>query len=354
MFMKRFLGKAIVGALLLTSLKSLSQYDMKPFKDSIRGVEIVHRFASVNKIHMHYVEAGQGPLVVLLHGFPELWYSWRSQIPAIAKAGYRVVAVDLRGYGQTTVSPDLSSYSIVNQVQDISDLIDTLQEKQAIVIGHDWGANIAYAMTMLHPEKVKALVTLSVPFYPQPIGPVSKIREFSGDKFNFVVYFQEPGVAEKEMTADVNHFFNLFFYALSGDAPDELNNKLFTKKSSHEKLLDEIPAPSKLPSWLSEEDLAYYTNSFKKSGFTGALNIYRNIDADFKKLRGKYRAQINQPSLFIGGQNDAAIKFGSLEPTKKGLNNLKDLVILPHAGHWVQQEKSTEVNDAILQFLKSL
>lgn len=303
---------------------------------------------------MHYVEAGQGPLVILIHGFPELWYSWRSQIPAIAKEGFHVVAVDLRGYGQSTVVADVAGYSVVNQVKDISDLIDELHQQQAILIGHDWGANIAYALTMLHPEKVKALVTLSVPFYPQPIGPVAKIKGFSRDKFNFVVYFQQPGLAEKEIGADVSHFFKLFFYALSGAAPDILVNTLFTKKTAAARLLDEMPEPKVLPAWLTEKDLAYYTNSFKKTGFTGALSIYRNIDRDFAALQGRYKPGISQPSLFIAGQNDAAIKFGSLEATKKGLSNLKGLVILPNTGHWIQQEKSREVNDAILGFLRQL
>lgn len=327
---------------------------MKQVKESLGGVEIFHRFKPVNGIDMHYVEAGQGPLVILIHGFPELWYSWRAQIPVLAKAGFHVVAVDLRGYGQSTVTTDVASYSMVNQVKDISDLIDGLHEQQAIVIGHDWGANIAYAMTMLHPEKVKALVALSVPFYPQPIGPVARIKEFAKDKFNFVVYFQQQGVAEKEISAGIPHFFKLFFYALSGAAPDTLVNTLFTKKTVAAKLLDEIPEPKVLPDWLTEKDLAYYTNSFKKTGFTGALNIYRNIDRDFNALQGRYKQEISQPSFFIAGQDDAAIKFGSLEATKKGLTNLKGLVILPHTGHWVQQERSKEVNDAILGFLKQL
>ncbi|MGY3211842.1 alpha/beta fold hydrolase [Mucilaginibacter sp. HD30] len=352
--MKQLILMVVTGMILSTPIRSLSQTPMKEVKESLGGVELFHRFKLVNGINMHYVEAGQGPLVILIHGFPELWYSWRSQIPAIAKAGFHVVAVDLRGYGQSTVTADVSSYSIVNQVKDINDLIDGLHKRQAILIGHDWGANIAYAMTMLNPEKVKALVTLSVPFYPQPIGPVARIKEFSKDKFNFVVYFQQPGLAEKEINADVSHFFKRFFYALSGTAPDTLVNTLFTKKSATTKLLDEMPEPKVLPAWLTEKELAYYTNSFKKTGFTGALNIYRNIDRDFAALQGRYKPEISQPSLFIAGQNDAAIKFGSLEATKKGLSNLKGLVILPHTGHWVQQEQPKEVNDAIVGFLKQL
>ena len=323
---------------------------MKNDKELIDEVAITHKYATINGIRYHYAETGQGPLVIMIHGFPELWYSWRHQLAALANAGYHAVAPDLRGFGESEVSPNVHDYSLLQHAKDVKALIDHLGAREATVIGHDWGANVMWIMPMLFPETVKCVVSLSIPFYPEPRDP-TKIKAFGSGKFN---QFREPGATEAEFNEDPTRFFRLFFYGLSGDAPEGTVDTLFMGKfPADAKLLDGFPEPPSLPEWLDQKDLDYYVTAYKRTGLTGALGFYRNMVDDYPHLKELYQKGIKQPVLFIGGGIEPAVKYGSFDAMKGALPNLRKTLVLPGCGHWLQQERTEEVNTAIIDFLDS-
>jgi pimeloyl-ACP methyl ester carboxylesterase len=313
---------------------------------------ITHQRVQTNGIRMHIGEAGTGPLVVLLHGFPELWYSWRHQLPALAKAGYHAVAPDLRGYGDTDAPTEIAAYSMRNLTGDVIGLLDAAGVEKAVLVGHDWGANIAWACAELYPGRVAGIVALSVPYHPRmPSAPTRMLRQFSPDTFNFALYFQQPGVAETELEADPRRSLQLFLHALSGEAPPDLVPYLFTRKPASAGVLDGMPEPERLPAWLTEADLDFYARSFVKTGFGGALGPYRNMDRDWQEMPLVGTAGVSHPALFIGGRRDSAVLFGRLEPMEAAVPNLRREVLLPGCGHWTQQERPNEVNAELLDFL---
>jgi epoxide hydrolase A/B len=319
--------------------------------------EITHRHVQSNGMTMHIAEAGEGPLVVLLHGFPELWYSWRLQLPAIASAGYHAVAPDLRGYGQTDAPSAVESYSLLTMTADVAGLLDAMQAETAVLLGHDWGAEIAWRCAQLFPQRIAAVVALSVPYSPRPLIPTQRMKQASGNVFNLALYAQEPGVAEAELEADVRRTLRLFLYAYSGDAPPELMPALFTARPANAHALDGMPEPPALPVWLSEADLDYYTQAFVRTGFRGALSRLRNIDRDWRDWEELARVgepAVEQPVLFIGGERDSAVRFGNLEAMKAALPKLHKIVLLPGCGHWVQQERAAEVNAELIDFLREV
>jgi pimeloyl-ACP methyl ester carboxylesterase len=323
---------------------------MKNYKEIIEGVEIYHKFAIINGIEYHYAMAGEGQLIVLIHGFPELWYSWRHQLIALSKTGYKVVAPDLRGFGQTGSTENLSDYSLFNHAADIKELINHLGDEDAVIVGHNWGANIGWLMPLLYPNKIKALIALSIPYYPEPRDP-EEIKKWSQGKFSFPTYFEKRGAVEAEFEGNPKQFFRKFFYGLSGNAPGELIDTLFLKKPENAKLLDGFPDPVELPSWITDEDIDYYASTFAKKGISYSLNFYRTTQIDYPRLKETYKGEIKKPVLFIGGASEAAIKFGSVEPMKHSLPQLDKVVLLPNCGHWVQQERASEVNNYIIEFL---
>ena len=326
---------------------------MNKIQDKINEVEINHNYANINGIKYHYAEAGEGPLVVMIHGAFELWYSWRLQITALANAGYHAVAADLRGHGESDVTPNVRDYSLFQHAKDIKSLIDYLGETEAVIMGHDWGANLSWLMPMLYPETVKALAVFSIPFYPEPRDP-EKMKNFFKDKFSFMGYFQKLGAAEAEFEEDPQRFFRLFLYGFSGDAPADTVNKLFANKPADAKLLDGFPEPEILPEWLSNADIDYYADAYKKTGLTPTLNFYRNVNEDYPLLRESYsKNKINQPVLFIGGGEEAAVKYGDFDAMKNALPNLRKTIILNDCGHYVQQERTEEVNAALIEFLNN-
>jgi pimeloyl-ACP methyl ester carboxylesterase len=312
--------------------------------------EVSHCRVHINGIRCHYAQAGAGPLVLLVHGFPELWYSYRHQLTALARAGYHAVAPDLRGFGESEVSPRVDDYALLNHMADMRALISALSADQVVLVGHDWGANLAWAMALRYPELVRAVVALSIPFYPEPRDP-AEIKRFAAGNFNFLEYFQKPGAAEAEFERDPRRFFRLLFYGLSGDAPAGTIDRLYRGKPADAKLLDDFPEPHELPAWLSERDLDYYVAAFKKTGIAAALGFYRNIERDYPELKLLYRQSLTLPALFIGGAEEAAVRFGSLEPMRRALPNLRNALVLPHSGHWLQQEQAQTVNRALVQFL---
>jgi pimeloyl-ACP methyl ester carboxylesterase len=312
---------------------------------------ITHRRVHANGIQLHLAEAGDGFPVVFLHGFPELWYTWRHQLAPVAAAGYRAVALDVRGYGESDAPREVERYRMLELTADVSGVLDALGAERGVLVGHDWGARIAWHFAQLHPERTAAVVALSVPFFPRA-PTVEELKRLSGDAFNFALYFQEPGVAEAELEADVRRTLRLFMYALSGDAPPDLLDALFRRKPATAGALDGVPEPPALPPWLGEADLDAYAAAFARTGFRGALNRYRNMDRDARDLGHLAAVKVAAPALFIGGDRDSAVRYGSLEPMKAAVPNLREVALLSGCGHWVE-ERPAEVNARLLAFLRS-
>ncbi|MGE0683414.1 MAG: alpha/beta fold hydrolase [Candidatus Binatia bacterium] len=317
-----------------------------------------HRFIDTNSIRMHIAEQGDGPLVVLCHGWPESWYSWRHQLQALADAGYHVVAPDQRGYGQTDQPEAIEAYHILNLTADIVGLVQALGEEKAAVVGHDWGAPVAWHCALLRPDMFHSLALLSVPYRRRAwtdIRPTDAMKQLEGDQHHFYQrYFQEPGKVEKELEADIRKSVLGFLYSASGDPPPaERWRFLFNKE---EQLLDTLTIPSTLPSWLTEADLNFFAQEFTRTGFRGGLNWYRNIDRMWELTRFLTGAKIHQPSLFVAGEVDGVITMArqAFDSLEEAMLNLRKKVLLPGAGHWIQQERPAEVNQLLLEFLSAL
>jgi len=308
------------------------------------------RTLAVNSIEMFLLEQGTGPLVVLCHGWPELSYSWRHQIPAIAAAGYHVVAPDMRGFGETTAPEDIGAYTILDHVGDMVALVAALGEKQAVIVGHDWGAPVAWHAAMFRPDMFRAVAGLSVP--PMLRGrsrPLDVLRE-SGITNFYWQYFQTPGVAESEFERDVTRTMRI---VLGGGFADPAT-ALFVKEDAG--FLGNAKADRPLPRWLTEADFAHFVAAYRKSGFHGGLNWYRNIDRNWELTAPWQDAQIAQPSLFVAGAKDAVITglIGAkrIADMERVLPNLKQKLIIDGAGHWIQQERADEVNAVLIAFLQ--
>ncbi len=296
-------------------------------------------------------EQGEGPLVLLCHGWPELSYSWRHQIPAIAAAGFHVMAPDMRGFGRSSAPAEIDSYSIFQNVGDMVALVAAAGNTQAVIIGHDWGAPVAWYAAMFRPDIFTAVAGLSVP--PPLRGrdrPLDTLRE-SGITNFYWQYFQTPGVAEAEFERDIG----LTMRTLLGRGFSDPAASLFIEKGKG--FLGDARPDRPLPPWLSEADLAVFTEAYKKSGFRGGLNWYRNIDRNWELTAPWHGVQIHQPSLFIAGSKDSVItgligakRVGDME---RVLPNLKGKLIIEGAGHWVQQERADEVNTALIGFLSA-
>ncbi|WP_330230346.1 alpha/beta hydrolase [Nocardia sp. NBC_00508] len=315
--------------------------------------EIVHRYLQVGTIRMHIAEAGTGPLVVLLHGFPESWYSWRHQLVALAAAGYRAVAPDQRGYGETDRPEAVKDYTILHTVGDVICLIDALGEQQAVVVGHDWGAGVAWHSALMRPDRIRAVVALGAPQGPRPaVPPLTTMRAAVGDNF-YIAYFQRPGVADRELAQDPHTTVRRALHGASGEGYPW--NPVIPYGGG---LLDTWPEPKQLPEWLSEDDIGVYAADFARTGFTGALNWFRNVDRNWALTAAWQGAVVQPPALYIAGDRDTAAALPGAHELIAGTSplvpNLKSAVVLPGCGHWTQQERPAEVNDAILAFLNAL
>lgn len=309
----------------------------------------------VNGLRMQMAVQGSGPLVLLCHGFPELWISWRSQLAALSNAGYRAVAPDMRGYGGTTAPDDPTAYTVLHLVGDMVELVKQLGEKQAVIVGHDWGAPVAWNSAMLRPDVFRAVVGMSVPF--SPPGPVNLLDGLkkAGIHTFYMQYFQTPGVAEKELERDVAMSIRRMNYSGSGDGPDRV---AFGVLEPNQGFLDNLVDTKTLPSWLSPEDVAYFVAEFSRTGFRGGLNWYRNITRSWELLAPWREVVIRQPSMFIAGERDDVLKFPSSKPQIANFSNtlldLRGCHILEGAGHWVQRERASVVNELLIAFLRSL
>jgi epoxide hydrolase A/B len=313
--------------------------------------------AAANGIRLHCVEAGEGPLVLLVHGFPESWYSWRHQIPALAGAGYRAVAIDVRGYGRSSRPDAVVDYRMVRKVADNVALVAALGESEAVVVGHDWGAPIAWTSALLRPDVFRAVAGLSVPFNPpSERRPLEAMRAMGGDEEFYIEYFQEPGRAEAEIEADVRGWLLGFMFSASGDArPADPTASIATIPTGR-LMKDRFQYPDEMPAWLSDADLDVYAGEFERTGFSGGLNRYRNVDRDWEDLAAWRNAHIDVPALFVGGDRDGPTIWGApaIERFGETLPRLHRSIVLEGCGHWTQQERPDEVNAALLDFLGSL
>ncbi|MGW7488492.1 alpha/beta fold hydrolase [Streptomyces sp. NPDC054786] len=320
--------------------------------------EAVRRTVEVPGGRIHLVEQGSGPLVLMVHGFPESWYSWRHQLPALAAAGYRAVAVDVRGYGRSSQPRDVAAYRMLAHVADNVAVLRALGEESAIIVGHDWGSPIAANTALLRPDLFTAVAMLSVPYTPRGgMRPSDAFALLGGPGEFYVSYFQEPGRAESEIEPDVRGWLAGFYAVASGDAEppsDEGHIGQFTVPPGG-KLSDRFPAGLSLP-WLTGADLDFYAGEFERTGLTGGLNRYRNVDRDWEDLAAWEGAALTQPSLFIGGERDAPTNWmaDAIKAFPRTLPGLSASHILEGCGHWVQQERPEEVNQLLLDWLHSL
>lgn len=324
--------------------------------------ELKHRFVETNGIRMHIAECGAGPLVVLCHGFPESWYSWRHQLRELAEAGFHVIAPDMRGYGQTDRPEAIDQYTLLHLVGDVVGLLDAVGAENAVIAGHDWGAPVAWHCALLRPDRFRAVIGLSVPFWSRlPVRPTSVMPQTDNAIF-YQLYFQTPGVAEAEFERDVRRSIRSLLYSASGDAPrrDGAGSAgsdvgMVPRDGG---FLDRLVDPASLPAWLNEEDVNFYVDEFTRTGFRGGLNWYRNIDRSWELLAPYAGSHISVPALYIAGDRDLVVRFRGMEQIIASLKHfvpqLRGTLMLPGCGHWTQQERAREVNDAMIEFLRRL
>lgn len=314
---------------------------------------------ATNGIHLRVAVAGEGPLIILVHGFPELWYSWRHQIAPLVEAGFRVAVPDVRGYGGSDKPFPIEAYDMASLMGDMLGLIDALGARQASLVGHDWGAPIVWTTAALHPDRIAAVAALSVPYGPRPpVSPLTLYREVFKDRFFYQLYFQEPGLAEAEWEADVRGGLRRFYYAISGDAPDKYYPRAMSAKTSRSRLLDNLLDPDPFPAWLTVADLDYYVDAFTRSGFRGPLNRYRNHDRDWAARPELATLTLAQPALFVAGTKEPVLTMiknaDPIARMRPFVPNLRDVVLIEGGGHWIQQERPEAVNKALVSFFASL
>ena len=310
------------------------------------------RFLQANGLRMHLVDEGTGPLVLLLHGFPELSGTWRHQIRALAAAGYRAVAPDQRGYGQTDCPEREDAYTMLHLVGDVIGLLDALDQPQAVVVGHDWGAPVAWNAALLRPDRVRAVAGISVPARPRtPIAPTQAMRRAFGDSY-YQLRFQQPGVAEHDFGGDVRAGLRTLMYAASGDAPAEHR----WQPAAGGPFLAGLVDPGTAPAWLDDDHLDALTAAFTRTGFRGGLSWYRNLDRSWELTAPFAGLAIHQPSLFMMGDADPGYPTArpAIDALPRTLPGLRRSLIVPGAGHWLGEERPDEVNAALLEFLAGL
>jgi len=323
--------------------------------------QMQHRTVETNGIRMHIAEQGAGPVVVLCHGFPECWYSWRHQLPALADAGFHAVAPDMRGYGQTDRPDEIDRYTLLHLVGDMVGVLDALGVESAVIAGHDWGAPVAWHSALLRPDRFRAVIGLSVPFWPRrPVRPTSVMPQ-TDDAIFYQLYFQPPGVAEAEFERDIRATIRRLLYSASGDVPRSgatTGHRDVGMVSRRGGFLDRTLDPPGLPQWLTEADVDFFAGEFSRSGFRGGLNWYRNIDRNWELLAPFAGARVTVPALYAAGDRDLVVAFRGMDQLLSNLStfvpHLRQTVMLPGCGHWTQQERPHEVNAAMIEFLQAV
>jgi pimeloyl-ACP methyl ester carboxylesterase len=296
---------------------------------------MTQRTVATNGIELQLAEEGEGRPVILCHGFPELAYSWRHQLPALAAAGYRALAPDMRGFGGSSIPHDVDAYDVLTLGEDVLGLLDELGEERAVIVGHDWGANVTWNLALTHPERVAAVVGLSVPYAPPPPVPPTEIyRRRIGDGF-YILWFQEPGVADESLSRDVRR-------------------TILTREVWDASWADGTEEELRVPRWLDEDDVSVYVEAFERTGFTGGLNYYRNIDRNRELLAPFADRRIEQPALFVTGSRDPVQYFMPSSVMDGWVTDLRRTVEIEGGGHWIQQQRPEEVNTALVQFLREI
>lgn len=303
---------------------------------------------------MRVIEAGErgAPMVVLAHGFPELAYSWRHQIPALAVAGYHVLAPDQRGYGGSSRPDAIEDYDIAALSGDLIGLLDDVGAERAVFVGHDWGAGVVWSTALLHPDRVAAVVGMSVPPIPRSqVPPTQAFRNMFGENFFYILYFQEPGVADADLGRDTATTLRRMIGGTR--ASDDPAAAVRMLAPGADGLIDRMPEPAARPGWISQEEVDHYVAEFTRTGFTGGLNWYRNLDRNWELTASFADATIDVPSLFIAGTGDITLGFLPRDHVGDIVTDYRE-VLIEGAGHWIQQERADEVNAAVVDFLAGL
>ncbi len=321
--------------------------------------EVAHEQVAAGGIELHVALAGpvEGPPVVLCHGFPELWYSWRHQLSALGEAGYRVLAPDLRGYGGSSHPKEVSDYGSDRLTGDLCGLLDHYGYERAAFSGHDWGAMVVWEMGRLHPDRVGSICNMSVPYSQAPGPPTEIFRHIFGDRFFYMLYFQEVGPAESEFDSDPRRYVRTMLYSASGEGMAAASGLRLDAPAEGTRFLDILtPAPDQLPSWLTEEDVDVYTEGLRRGGLFGPLSYYRNLDANWERSKDIPPSVYTMPTGFVTGSLDPVniMMPGAVEAMADTLPDFRGSTIIDGAGHWVQQERPAETNAALLAFLDSV
>jgi pimeloyl-ACP methyl ester carboxylesterase len=359
-------GALAVGAALAEPLKAAAAEPSAAGPDSPSWVdtampEVTHRMIETNGIRIHVAEQGTGPLVILCHGFPECWYSWRHQLRALAEAGFRAVAPDLRGYGRSDRPEEVEKYTVLHHLGDIVGLLDAFGVKQAVIAGHDVGATVAWEAALLRPDRFRGVIALSVPFRPRAFGgsvPPTTVMPQNDDAVFYQLYFQTPE-AEAALERDVRRTFRSSFYSLSGDRPRPAAGGAanfagmgMVPRKGGPLLTD----PASLPAWVTESDVDFYVGEFTRSGFRGGLAWYRNVDRSWELMAAFGGAAVTVPALYIAGDRDVIVAAFQQFIAKQSIlvPKLRPTIMLPGCGHWTQQERAPEVSAAMIEFLRQL
>jgi len=316
------------------------------------------RALRLGQIELQVIEAGEGPLVLLIHGFPELAISWNAQIKALSEAGYRVIAPDMRGYGGSDKPADTTHYGIHDLVGDLIALIAAVDETDAILIGHDWGASVAWQAALMRPDLFRAVACLSVPFQPRrERGPPTEVMAYLSQKAGlgdlYIRRFQDPG-AHLPFEADVELTLRKLFWAFDGSTPPQDRVTGFIPEGRD--MLDEVRDDPPLPPWLRPEQFSHYARAFTDGGFKGPFDWYRNIDQNWADTQAYQGQRVSVPALYMVGEHDPTRRYVGAQEAQlaRWVTDLRGHITVPDAGHWLQQEAPETVNAALLAFLKSL
>lgn len=314
-----------------------------------------YRVAHVNGIDVRYLDVGSGPLILLLHGFPDFSYTWRHLLSPLAGAGFRVVAPDLRGSGGSSRPSDTEGYTYFHVIGDLVGLMDELCVEQAVVVGHDMGAYVAMHMALIVPARVRAVASLSIPLRKRPPRPpLTLLETVFGPRF-YQIQFQVPDAPEADLERHLESFLPGILVGLSADAPHPITSLVLDEGAMFSDL---FPMPDRLPGWLTEADCAAYIETFRKTGFDGALGSYRNIDRNWELLGPWASAIVSVPAMYITGDQDIAYTIarasGTLEEMPLLVPDLRRSTVLADTGHWLTQEKPAELTAELLGFLGEL
>jgi epoxide hydrolase A/B len=320
----------------------------------VASAEAHERRVRTNGVELNVIDAGSGPPVVLAHGFPELSYSWRHQVPALVGAGYRVLAPDQRGYGRSDRPEAVDDYDILHLTGDLLGLLDDIGEDRAVFVGHDWGSMVVWQLALLAPERVAGVVGMSVPFIPRgPMPPIPVMRQLFTDTFFYILYFQEPGVADADLGRDPATTMRRMLAGVRVAEGQSLDASAALARDDRG-FVDRLPEAPDLPVWLTQAELDHYVAEFTRTGFTGGINWYRNFDRNWSLTEHLDGAKVEVPSLFIGGTADPVLMMTPPAVMDGWVTDHRGNVLVDRAGHWVQQENPAEVNAALLTFLASV